>query len=301
MSTNAKRAKAKPQGIEPDCRILDTLGMWLATTAMIHDITEDHVVQTLPASRLMVEVQALCEDQEPGQSFLVGVLSEPHDGVQLARLRYALPDGRTPVIFAPSTAPQAFELCALGLHVLAALRAPVFISLEAELAKFGDLKPPAGLPSARSLKLLRKFDTKLAGDEIADARYFDKLVRENTDALSRSSLDKQPKSEAGTDWLVISYGCTAHAAQEAVDAAREKGLGVDHLVLQTLSPLPERVIASAAMGKKFIVVPERNLGQLHPEIQRLCPSLPCVLVSNATAPVRTEQVLQALLKFPRCC
>ncbi|MBP9892130.1 MAG: hypothetical protein KBG84_09505 [Planctomycetes bacterium] len=286
---------------EPDQRILDTLGMWLATTAMTHDVTEDHVVQTLPASRLMVEVQALCADQQPGQSFLMGVLHEPLDGVQIARLRYALPDGRMPVIFAPSTAPQAFELCALGLHVLTALRAPVLISLEPELANFGDLKPPAGLPASRTLKLLRKFDSKLAGDEIADARYFDKLVRENADALSRSTLDKQPKSEANTDWLVISYGCTAHAAQEAVDAAREKGLGVDHLVLQTLSPLPERVIAAAAMGKKFVVVPEHNLGQLHPEIQRLCPSLPCVLVSNATAPVRKEQVLEALLRFPRCC
>ncbi|CAG0955742.1 hypothetical protein PLCT2_00458 [Planctomycetaceae bacterium] len=286
---------------EPDSRVLDTLGMWLATTAMIHDITEDHVVQTLPASRLMVEVQSLCAEQEPGQSFLMGVLSEPQDGVQLARLRYALPDGRTPVIFAPSTAPQAFETCALGLHVLSALRAPVFISLEAELENFGDLKPPAGLPGSRSLKLSRKFDMKLSGDEIADCRYFDLLVRENADALSRSTLDKQPKRDTSTDWLVISYGCTAHAAQEAVDAAREKGLGVDHLVLQTLSPLPERVIAAAAMGKKFVVVPERNLGQLHPEIQRLCPSLPCVLVSNATAPVRKEQVLEALLRFPRCC
>lgn len=286
---------------KPDLRILDTLGMWLATTAMIHDITEDHVVQTLPASRLMVEVQSLFAEQEPGQSFLMGVLHEPQDGVQIARLRYALPDGRTPVIFAPATAPQAYELCALGLHVLAALRAPVFVSLEAELAGFGDLKPPASLPGSRSLKLSRKFDAKLAGDELADARYFEKLVRENADALSRSSLDKQPKSEAGTDWLVISYGCTSHAAQEAVDAAREKGLGVDHLMLQTLSPLPERVIAAAAMGKKFVVVPERNMGQLHPEIQRLCPSLPCVLVQSAIAPVRTEQVLDALLKFPRCC
>jgi hypothetical protein len=286
---------------EPDWRILDTLGMWLAATGMALDITEDHVVQTLPASRLMVEVQALFENQEPGQSFLMGVLCEPLDGVQISRLRYALPDGRTPVIFAPSTAPQAFELCALGLHVLAALRAPVFISLEAELAHFGDLKPPASLPGSRSLKFLRKFDPKLAGDEIADGRYFDLLVRENADALSRSTLDKQPKSEANTDWLVISYGSTAHAAQEAVDAAREKGLGVDHLVLQTLSPLPERVIAAAAMGKKFIVVPERNLGQLHPEIQRLCPSLPCVSVQNATTPVRSGQVLEALLKFPRCC
>ncbi len=230
------------------------------------------------------------------------VRQSPQLGTQIARLRWMFTDGRTPILLMPSSPSEYFELMTFAHSIADAWNLPATIIVEDELAE-EILRAPTHLPkTTRAVRAMQRADAQPLWTGLdAEIRRWENLVRGNADQLAITRIDKSPTGESKVDWLVISYGLTAVAAQAAVEQARGQGLGVDHIVLQTLSPLPERAITSAAMGKKFVVVPERNLGQLHPEIQRLCPSLPCVLVSNATAPVRTEQVLVALLKFPRCC
>ncbi len=63
-------------------------------------------------------------------------------------------------------------------------------------------------------------------------------------------------------WLVISYGITSRPARAAVDALRDEGIEAGMLDLQTLWPLPERVIEDLAESVEGILVPELNLGQL---------------------------------------
>jgi 2-oxoglutarate ferredoxin oxidoreductase subunit alpha len=84
-------------------------------------------------------------------------------------------------------------------------------------------------------------------------------------ALVRSDLQE------GADTLVVSYGVTACAAQEAVSMARLAGRRLSSLTLNTLWPIPERQIRQAIQGIRRVVIPELNLGQYQRELERLAP------------------------------
>ena len=75
----------------------------------------------------------------------------------------------------------------------------------------------------------------------------------------------------GTNTLVISYGITSRAAEDAAIAMAEKGRPVSTLSLKTLWPVPEKVLMDAADQFTRIVVIEMNLGQYVREIQRILP------------------------------
>ncbi|MBM9603414.1 pyruvate flavodoxin/ferredoxin oxidoreductase [Desulfopila inferna] len=71
----------------------------------------------------------------------------------------------------------------------------------------------------------------------------------------------------GSDTLVIAYGVTARAARQAI--AEAKGKNASLLILKTLWPVPEELIARKAEGYSSIVVLEMNLGQYVHEIERV--------------------------------
>jgi 2-oxoglutarate ferredoxin oxidoreductase subunit alpha len=87
-------------------------------------------------------------------------------------------------------------------------------------------------------------------------------------AVDEITLVKEDLQE-GADTLVVSYGVVSRSVAVAIREARFRGRKVSSLVLQTLWPVPEKVIISAMAGKKKIVVPEMNMGQYLVEIQRL--------------------------------
>ncbi len=72
-----------------------------------------------------------------------------------------------------------------------------------------------------------------------------------------------PDLEDGADTLVLAYGITARAAREAVRAARAAGRRVSFLGVQTLFPVPVDAIRAAARGARRILVAEENLGGLY--------------------------------------
>jgi 2-oxoglutarate ferredoxin oxidoreductase subunit alpha len=75
--------------------------------------------------------------------------------------------------------------------------------------------------------------------------------------------------QMGAETLVVSYGVTARAAEEAVKTARAMGKCVSTLVVYSLWPVPELQIREALVGVHRVIVPELNLGQYQREIQRL--------------------------------
>ena len=58
-------------------------------------------------------------------------------------------------------------------------------------------------------------------------------------------------------------------ALKAVDNARKEGIKAGAVKLLTLWPLDEEYLASVIKGKKLVVVPEMNRGQLVYDIQRI--------------------------------
>ncbi|WP_320040454.1 pyruvate flavodoxin/ferredoxin oxidoreductase [uncultured Desulfobacter sp.] len=72
-----------------------------------------------------------------------------------------------------------------------------------------------------------------------------------------------------TDTLVISYGITSRAVDDAARAKAEKGSPISTLSLKTLWPVPKQVLINAAQKFSRILVVEMNLGQYVNEIRRV--------------------------------
>jgi 2-oxoglutarate ferredoxin oxidoreductase subunit alpha len=87
-----------------------------------------------------------------------------------------------------------------------------------------------------------------------------------------NNLDDIVLSEA--EWaddmhtLVIAYGCTYRTARQAVRMARDRGLEVGLLKLQTIWPFAEAQVEQLAARVDRVVVPELNLGHIALEVER---------------------------------
>jgi len=82
--------------------------------------------------------------------------------------------------------------------------------------------------------------------------------------------------------VVVSYGCTARVARQAVEDLRAKGRPVGLLRLLTIWPFPSKLIRQISGRIKAFVVPEINYGQIAYEVER-------------TAQGRAEVMLMALM------
>ncbi len=71
------------------------------------------------------------------------------------------------------------------------------------------------------------------------------------------------------DIALIAYGGTAMAATRAVSLAREQGIKLGLLKLQTIWPFPEERVKKLAVDMDNIIVPELNFGQIRSEVERL--------------------------------
>jgi 2-oxoglutarate ferredoxin oxidoreductase subunit alpha len=92
----------------------------------------------------------------------------------------------------------------------------------------------------------------------------DKLRRDRDD-LSLYRLDTDPEAEI----LLIVYGVTSRAAKEALRSARDRSCRLSLLILQTLYPVPEKVLREELAKVSRVIVVEMNLGQYVREIERL--------------------------------
>jgi 2-oxoglutarate ferredoxin oxidoreductase subunit alpha len=68
--------------------------------------------------------------------------------------------------------------------------------------------------------------------------------------------------------LVIAYGCIYRTARQAVRMARDRGLKVGLLKLQTIWPFAEAQVEQLAGRVDRVVVPELNLGHVALEVER---------------------------------
>jgi 2-oxoglutarate ferredoxin oxidoreductase subunit alpha len=90
-------------------------------------------------------------------------------------------------------------------------------------------------------------------------------VEMHVDEIAMVKTDLQ----AGANTLVISYGVTARAVEEAVHTARGNGRVVSAMTLYSLWPIPEKEIKAALPGIHRVIIPELNLGQYRREVERL--------------------------------
>lgn len=106
----------------------------------------------------------------------------------------------------------------------------------------------------------------------ADPGVQDRLVRRLSDKITLNTADIVETEEFSTDdadVLIIAYGITARSSLRAMKILRDCGVKAGLLRLKTLWPFPDEAVRAAVQGKRVIVAPEMNLGQVALEVERV--------------------------------
>lgn len=102
--------------------------------------------------------------------------------------------------------------------------------------------------------------------------------------------------EKGAETLVISFLGMSLIAQSAIKRARAEQKKVKHLILNTLFPVPEKLISDCASGTKKIIVPEINLdGQYAKIIAHLFKNQELKSLTSLAGIIRPEKILEEIL------
>jgi 2-oxoglutarate ferredoxin oxidoreductase subunit alpha len=222
-------------------------------------------------------------------------------------LRWGTSGGYPVIVLSPSNVPECYQLTCKAFDLAERFRVPVFLATDKETAltmttvemdAFTPLpvrKRPTVDPeteyvpyrakrkdsvpefSAYGGAHILRFTTSTHDEHGRLTKVPEKVGRLNQrlagkveahrDEISMVRADLQP----GAETLIVAYGVTVRAAEEAVERVCELGGEVSSLTLYTLWPVPEKEIRAAMRGVKKVVVPELNLGQYRREVERLAP------------------------------
>ncbi|MFH1243234.1 MAG: transketolase C-terminal domain-containing protein, partial [Pseudomonadota bacterium] len=117
-------------------------------------------------------------------------------------------------------------------------------------------------------------------------------VRRNLDDI----ISTEGYALEGAEIVVVSYGVSARTSLAAVEEAREEGIKVGLLKLNTIWPFPEEQIRRLSERVKGFVTVEINLGQIHLEVERCARGkVPAILVGHPGGTIiPPERVVEAL-------
>ena len=111
-------------------------------------------------------------------------------------------------------------------------------------------------------------DGFITNDPEVIARNQERLREKIEGAGERITLFDEDIKE-NSDILIISYGVTSGAVEDAAAMLEKSGIAVSTLVLKTLWPVPERLLREKTRPFRRVVVFEMNLGQYIREIRRV--------------------------------
>ena len=220
-------------------------------------------------------------------------------------VRWATSGGLPIIALSPATVGEAYQLTYLAFNLSEEYRTPVFLLTSKEVGMTResvdlstielpplierkradgvgryaphDFDNPSDVPPISDFggKYTARFTTS-THDKFANMTTSPAVIQEMVDhykdkidhAADRIAFYKEDFQE-GAETLIVSYGITSRSVKVAVKEARQKGVKVSSLILQTLFPVPERAIKSSLKNVKKVIVPEMNMGQYLLEIERL--------------------------------
>ncbi|MGC9466954.1 MAG: transketolase C-terminal domain-containing protein [Anaerolineae bacterium] len=209
--------------------------------------------------------------------------------VQFAR--WGTGGGYPLIVLAPSSVEECVTLTFEAFSLAQRFRCPVIVLTDKELnltrvtVSASSLIPPGMDRSAGPVEALAPLgsggvvrftgsthddDRMITKDPAAvsalNRRLIDKIEAHRHE-LERLRLDLQEAAST----LLVSFGTTSGAMMEAIGLARGAGKRVSGAVVQSLWPVPERALMSAAEGVSRVVVGELNPGLYAREIRCLFP------------------------------
>ena len=237
--------------------------------------------------------------------------------------------GYTVPVFAPSNPVECYELTVRAFNWAEALRCPVVILSDKEVAMTYEAVDLATLPVVevwnrplaqaegyRAVGFDRLEDVppfaELGGPlkvtvtgsahnkdgwlrkndpETLDVlRHLEAKVSARAKEMALTSADLEDDAEA----LILSFGITSRAAREAVRIGRAKGRRLSFLGVQSLFPIPVDDIRAAVRSAKRLIVAEENLSGLYRRM--LAAELPGVELTGVNkigSMIRPSEILEA--------
>jgi 2-oxoglutarate ferredoxin oxidoreductase subunit alpha len=102
-------------------------------------------------------------------------------------------------------------------------------------------------------------------------------IEDHVDEIAEIELTNIEDAEA----VIIAYGAVARSAQEAIVSMRAAGKKIGLLRLKTIWPFPSAKVRKICLGKKLVVMPEMNMGQLAPQVKAALGDIPFVSMTQA--------------------
>ncbi|NOX33302.1 MAG: pyruvate flavodoxin/ferredoxin oxidoreductase [Deltaproteobacteria bacterium] len=144
----------------------------------------------------------------------------------------------------------------------------IYLPFEAEQDAAPPFLPIGGKTLVRQTSSTHGPDGYITIDPEVIAKNQARLRKKIHNARKRITLFEENTKE-GTDTLVISYGVTSRAVEDAANTLAGKGKPVSTLTLKTLWPVPRDLLLEKTRQFKQIIVIEMNLGQYVNEIRRV--------------------------------
>ncbi len=236
------------------------------------------------------------------------------------------------IALAPASAQEAFYQTITAFNLSETFRVPVLVMTDEMI---GHMSERVIIPEARAIKTVsrrrargrkdrfRPFEPgsdglapmAAAGDGYNihvtglthDERGYPAMTVEAQESMMaqlvgkiRNNLDRIIMTESyrldDAEIAIVSYGVSARTSLAAVDEAREQGIKVGMLKLNTVWPFAEEQVRELARQVKCFVTVEVNLGQIHLEVQRCAgDKAPAFLVGHAGGDIISpETVIEAL-------
>ncbi|MBN2397708.1 MAG: 2-oxoacid:acceptor oxidoreductase subunit alpha [Deltaproteobacteria bacterium] len=231
-----------------------------------------------------------------------GLPTSPSQG-DFMQARWGTHGDHAIIVIAPYTAREAYRETGRAVNLSERYRIPVIILMdeiighlrervefkEEDVVTVVDRKGPASgvpyLPFEDTDDLIPPFAnfgdgyryhiTGLIHDKTGfptnDPETIDRVMRRMNDKLDlyREEIVRVKYVDVeAADVLIIAFGSVARSAEEVVRSMKKAGKRVGLLRPVTLWPFPDKEIREAASGKKAIIVPEMNLGQMVREVER---------------------------------
>ncbi len=232
-----------------------------------------------------------------------GLPTSPAQG-DIYQARYGSHGDYSLIALTPSSVNEAYHLTIRAFNLAELYRTPVII-LADEIV--GHLREPVSLPDPTTLHVVERVQPNYQPGEqrayvpdhrgvpvtptfgqgyrfhvtglihgpdgfaTSNPKLVDAAVRRLTDKIEQNIDEIYHADEDGiedADIVVFAYGGTARSANRAVKQARAKGLKVGFYRPTVIWPFHDQRVYNAIVGKKAVIVPELNMGQLAREVER---------------------------------
>jgi len=233
-----------------------------------------------------------------------GIATKPMQG-DVYQVRYGSHGDYAPIVYAPNSPQEMFDLTIEAFNMAETYRCPVFVMSDEIISH---MRENVIVPELSEINIVdRKRPASLEEFE-ADGAYFTDtgiplmpavgdgyrlrisgFVRSETGApttdygktrqfLSRlwnkveARVDEISRVETvateDADTVILAYGSVARSAERAAKMLREEGLRVGFVRLVTLWPFADAKVRHACESAKLVVVPEMNMGKMVREVER---------------------------------